>query len=340
MAEFSAENRNTAIESGLHFIEGLQTESGHWTEFNSPNAGQSTQWATGYIANAMSRSRKNKSHRCPSLDRAASWLLGTMLSEGGWGYKTHYLPDADSTANVIRFLATYYRDQLPGDMLTRLGDFLLSFSDPNTGGFVTFMALPYGIEYMSEKSVWCKPDVSVSAMAGLALAAIERKRYDDVIDRLGSFLKEAQTGEGYWETFWWDDRIYGTFTCCKLLSLLGEDDAVLRAADWLSMQAASSGGWGNGYENEALPFATALAVSTLRLAKDKNKYAKKVEDGMNWLIERQQSDGSWRSSVRVREPEPQVYRPWEPSSRSKMTIVTDINRLFTTCSVVDALGSE
>ena len=154
-------------------------------------------------------------------------------------------------------------------------------------------------------------------MAGLALAAIDRQRYGTVIKNLGSFLVEAQTKEGYWETFWWDDRIYGTFICCKLLNLLGEDASILRAADWLSAEISSSGGWGNGYE-----------------------YSRKMEMGRNWLIERQQPDGSWCSSVRVREPEPHVYRPWMPSERSETTVVTDINRLFTTSSVIEALGAK
>lgn len=331
---------DSAIKRGLVFIEGLQSERSHWTEFNSPNAGQSTQWVTGYIASAISRSRRDSALRYPFLDRATGWLLSTMLPGGGWGYKTHFLPDADSTANVIRFLASYCRDLLPESMLGRLGDFLLSFLDPDTGGFVTFRALPYGMDYMSNKSVWCKPDISVSAMAGLALVAIDRERYGEVIDNLGSFLREAQSKEGYWETFWWDDRIYGTFTCCTLLSLLDEDSAVLRAADWLSSQVTASGGWGNGYEMSPLPFTTALAISTLRLVGYRDKYSGKVEVGKNWLIERQQPDGSWNSSARVREPEPQVYSPWEPSNRSKMTIVTDINRLFTTSSVIEALGAE
>lgn len=340
MAEILARDRNYAIEKGLHFIECLQTENGHWTEFNSPNAGQSTQWVTGYIAGAISRSRKNSSICCSYLDRAAAWLLETMIPEGGWGYKTHYLPDADSTANVIRFLANYYRGKLRGDMLAQLGDFLLSFSDPDTGGFVTFMPLPYGVEYMSEKSVWCKPDVSVSAMVGLALATIDRKRYGSAIDRLGFFLKEAQTKEGYWETFWWDDRIYGTFICCKLLSLLDEDSAILRAADWLSAQDTPTGGWGNGYDKNPMPFTTALAISMLRLAGDSDEYIERVDDGTNWLIKRQESDGSWRSSVRLREPEPHVFCPWEKSNRSITTIVTDINRLFTTSSVIEALAFD
>jgi len=166
----------------VDFIKKMQTEDGSWQDFLISQVGLSDQWVTGYIGYVLQAQKDTM--LCSS--KAANWLLNTELSGGGWGYNKENLADADSTANVIRFLSIFSHPTTR-DLLYRWGNFLCSFQDANTGGFIT-----YKIEEDSifAKSGWCKPEVSVSAMAGLALFGIDREYYKKTLEQVTYYLKK------------------------------------------------------------------------------------------------------------------------------------------------------
>jgi squalene cyclase len=322
-----------AISRAESFLVNAQAKDGRWTDFLSPQAGESTQWVTGYIGGVLSLRRPGP----PSVKRAAEWLAGTELKGGGWGYKADFLPDADSTANALLFLARY--ESRPEALSERHAPILLSFWDEKTGGFSTFRPLPFplGLVYMSELSVWCRAEVSVSAMAGLALQAIAPRRYGDILQAVRNFLLEAREEAGFWESCWWDGRIYGTWISCAFLAQHGEAEGVERSARWLCSQTTDDGGWGDCYGAPADPFNTALALSVFFLSEQASDYSPVIQKGLEWLLNAQDKDGGWAGSARVREPEPSNHRPWEPEKRRSTVIVFDRNRLFTTATVLRAL---
>lgn len=324
-----------AIRRGESFLLRAQAEDGHWTDFMSQQAGESTQWVTAYIGGTLSLREPER----PFLGKARDWLLHTELKGGGWGYKTDFLPDADSTANAALFLSrNSSRSETP---LQRLGHLLLSFWHEKTGGFTTFRPLPFplGLLYMSESSIWCKPEVSISAMAGLTLLSIDPGQYGDILRSVRVFLLDARDGAGFWESCWWDGRIYGTWISCEFLAQHGDVDEVEKSIWWLCSQITGEGGWGDCYGGNADPFNTALALAVFRLSGKVTNYSALIQKGIEWLLNAQNKDGSWMASAKVREPEPWNYRPWEAGKRQSTVTILDCNRLFTTATVLRALSS-
>ncbi len=316
------------------FLAREQAGDGYWTDFISPQAGESTQWVTAYIGGALSLS----AHEPPFLQKAREWLLRTELKGGGWGFKTDFLADADSTANALVFLSRGpSRRQI---RLRNLGRVLLSFRDEATGGFTTFRSLPFplGMLYMSASSIWCKPEISVSAMAGLALLSIDPGRHGDALRSVKDFIIGAKDKEGFWESCWWDGRIYGTWICCEFLVKHGDVRAVEKSTRWICSQITEEGGWGDCYGGGADPFNTALALATLLLSSGRSNYSASIQKGIEWLLNAQAKDGSWTASAKVREPEPWNYRPWEEGRRQVTVTVLDRKRLFTTATVLRTLS--
>src|SRR6476620_7019040 len=93
--------KDRAIMRARTFIESQQSSDGNWTDFYIPRIGWSTHWVTSYIANLLLYADATAAY----LYKARAWLCASELSSGGWGYNQNNLADADSTANVTRFLA-------------------------------------------------------------------------------------------------------------------------------------------------------------------------------------------------------------------------------------------
>ena len=165
-------------------------------------------------------------------------------------------------------------------------------------------------------------------------------KYNNVLTAIREFLMESREKEGFWESCWWDGRVYGTWISCEFFTLLGETGDVEKSIRWLCSQVSQEGAWGDCYGGDADPFNTALALSLLRLSAKVSKHSTILENGIKWLINVQNKDGSWTGSAKVREPEPWNHRPWEPETRHSTVIVQDLNRFFTTATVLRALSSN
>ncbi|WP_440947473.1 hypothetical protein ACSAZL_04150 [Methanosarcina sp. T3] len=327
-----------AIRKSSNFIISNQSGEGYWLDFYIPGMGKSSQWVTAYIAYNLSRLPDTDE----SVQKAIVWLLHTKSSSGGWGYHQNCLPDADSTANVVRLLAYYFKKE---NLLTQenfafyLHEFaglLASYQDKNTGGFLTYFPGSNGKYHTMPDSAWCISEPSITAMAGNAFLKAGPEWFEQEISNAREFLISRQNPAGYWDSYWWDCRIYGTSLACGFLKQLGETDPVKKAISWLESIFVPSKGWGNGYESTPYPFYTALSLSSLLLCEN-NAQSREVKDSVIWLIENQNEDGSWSSKPILRVPDPQVLEPWAGSDREKCEVVTDVNFLFTTATVMGAL---
>lgn len=327
-----------AIQKSCKFIISNQSREGYWLDFYIPGMGKSSQWVTAYIAYNLSKFQNTDE----SVQKAIIWLLHTKSSSGGWGYHQKCLQDADSTANVVCLLAYYFKKE---NLLTQenfalylheFADLLASYQDKNTGGFVTYLPASNGKYHTMPDSAWCVSDPSITAMAGNAFLNVDPQHFNQEILGAREFLISMQNPAGYWDSYWWDCRVYGTSLACSFLKQLGETDPVEKAISWLKSMFVPSKGWGNGYEATPYPFYTALSLSSL-LLREQNVYSREVKDSVIWLIENQNEDGSWSSKPILRVPDPQVREPWDGSNREKCEVVTDVNLLFTTATVMGAL---
>jgi squalene-hopene/tetraprenyl-beta-curcumene cyclase len=130
------------------------------------------------------------------------------------------------------------------------------------------------------------------------------------VQRAISFLRETQELDGSWYGRWGVNYIYGTWQVLRGLRAIGEDmrqDWIVRARDWLASCQNEDGGWGEtcaSYDDPTLkgkgpstPSQTAWALMGLIAAANPADSAalsaKPIARGVEFLLRRQNADGSW-----------------------------------------------
>lgn len=318
-------DKTTALKKGIAYIGALQNGHGYWEDFAISEVGSSNQWVTGYIGYALLQQNDTSEY----LKKAAAWLLASELPGGGWGYNHNTLADADSTANAIRLLANFSEINGNKKRLYRSADFLLSFQDHDTGGFVTYRP---DMAQVFARSKWCKPEISVTAMSGLALLGIAGKRYREVLLHIKKFLLKRQLPEGCWDSYWWNGPMYSAGLSVSFLKQTGEDAAVKKGLAWIIGQL----------DSPLSPFDTALALSALKTAHDRQGgYAEIADTVLIRLLEMQRPDGSWDPDPILKVPDPyENLPPWERIGNIPTRCVEEQHRLFTTATAVGALKNR
>ncbi len=197
----------------------------------------------------------------PSLDafrRGVQWLLAMQSKNGGWG--------AFDSNNDF-------------ELLTRV-----PFADHNA---------------MIDPPT---PDITARVLEALAMLGVNPQH--DAIQNALTFLWTHQEEDGSWPGRWGVNYIYGTWQVVVGLIAVGissEDARIQKAICWLKACQQSNGGWGEtpeSYDHPELrgtgnvtPSQTAWAILALVAAGESHSTA--VSDGVRYLIETQQADGSW-----------------------------------------------
>ena len=103
------------------------------------------------------------------------------------------------------------------------------------------------------------------------------------------------------------NHVYGTGAVLPALHACGVDMSepwVRRAVDWLSSHQNADGGWGEDIESYRDPALIGVGPSTASqtawaliglMAADPGHPA--IPDGIAWLVERQEPDGSWEEDA-------------------------------------------
>lgn len=325
------------IERASRFLEKSQWPGGFWIDFELA-VGMSSQWVTAYVAQSLAQAGGSQQ----ALMQARDWLIRTQFEDGGWGFNRHVPPDADSIANVLLFFSGFRYEIPEKTSLEKIAGFLNTFHSTSDGGFKTYRSRPprpgeMQAEFLYEESGWCISHLSVSALAAAALISVSKTNYQTIIQAATDFIRAQQTGQGCWNCYWWHGPMYGTYCAARTLSLIGDETRPQRAANWLVDTCQPDGAWGNNLGGDSAPFFTALAISTLMLAREKLAFQQFVQRGISWLLDTQQSDGSWESVPMLLTPIPQVRVPWDETDPSCFAAVPDQNRLFTTSTVLSAL---
>ncbi|UUN26330.1 prenyltransferase/squalene oxidase repeat-containing protein [Streptomyces sp. FIT100] len=260
----------------------------------------------------------------PSLARAAAWLLGRQcegtgdwavhrpgLPPGGWSFQfanAHY-PDCDDTALVVRALRAVASSTAPDGAVSR-GLRWLSGMVCGDGGWAAFDA-DTAVTPLRRLRITDTPALlfdettaDVTAHAVEALAA-EGPQYAHVVHAGANWLLRAQEYDGSWYGRWGCNHVYGTSAGLAALRASGlhrDHPAIRRGAVWLLSHQNPDGGWGEDHRSyldaawrgrgESSASQTAWALQGLLSAGAADGPA--VRRGVDWLVRRQLSDGTWQ----------------------------------------------
>jgi squalene-hopene/tetraprenyl-beta-curcumene cyclase len=341
---FSGSNTvSKAFTSAQKFITENMNTDGLWSDFLTL-AGESTFWVSGYIAYALSKDNKNILAENKLLESVAAKILSNQNADGGWSYGYGVPSDADSTSWCLLFLSTTdgkIQEKQKGI------DFLCKHQSPIDGGFRTYGCPEAVGRYMRINSSvsfegWASSQTCVSAVAVQAIMENHSlKNLDDVI----CYVRNAQTSEGYWNSYWWTGKLYATSHSIKALSGNGDQrdvDVINKAQKWISQTQLSDGSWTDSAQQEfGWAFSTGLALNGL-LSSPKSVFNTQIEKGVKWLIENQLPDGSWASHHILRIPYPWTKEPWNQQSwtyggKAINALIKDHRRLFSTATAFTAL---
>jgi len=335
-----------SVDSASRFLEDSVNPDGFWSDFLTL-AGESVYWVTGYVGYALARGATHRGgeEKRQLLSGVASRILERQGEDGGWGYGPRVPADADSTSWCLLFLSKL--GMQGAESREKALRFLLAHQNPVDGGFRTY-AKPseVGRFMMLDASVsfegWSSSQMCVTPVAARAIA--EAGSPLGVESALG-YVRRGQVAEGFWEPYWWSERLYATVNCIEFLKARGTgEDAglVRRAQDWIAATQLPSGAWSESPSAEGVPFSTALALSGLIVA-PRPDLAENIRKGVQWLLTEQLADGSWNSHHILRIPHPSTMEPWKQlywnrDGKAINAVIKDHKRLYTTATAFTALS--
>ena len=207
-----------------------------------------------------------------AVDRGLKWMLAMQNDDGGWG--------AFDRNNNRRFLCH------------------VPFADHNA---------------MIDPST---PDLTGRVIEALGKLGVGLGH--PAVDRAVKYLRSTQEPDGSWFGRWGVNYVYGTWQAITGLTGVGvdvDDPAVVSAANWLLAHQQPCGGWGESpdtYEDPRLrgqgpvtASQTAWAVMGLLAAGLERHPA--VARGVQFLLDTQQSDGTWDEPEFTGTGFPQVF---------------------------------
>ncbi len=285
-------------------------------------------WDTGWAAVALLKAGDDHATQ-QSIRNACRWLIDKQETEfigdwsiqaptvkpGGWAFQyanPHY-PDLDDTAMVAALLHVADHNGEYADTVNQACDWLVglqSTSKACAGGFAAFDAnndkyYLNSIPFADHGALLDPATEDVSGRVLLPLGLLRRPQDQAAMQRCIDYLKANQQADGSWWGRWGTNYIYGTWSVLAGLAFAGEDpqqNYIQKAVAYLLSRQRADGGWGesndsyidpqlNGQAGFSSGSHTAWALLALMATGQVNDKA--VKRGINWLIEQQQSDGSW-----------------------------------------------
>lgn len=287
-------------------------------------------WDTAWVIRALIDSGIAPDH--PAVVRGAQWLLEKqILDYGDWAVKNkqgkpgawafefdnRFYPDVDDSAVVVMALhpVRLPNERLKQTAIARALNWIASMQCQE-GGWAAFdldnnqdwlNALPYGdLKAMIDPNT---ADVTarVLEMLGLGNLSMEQGKQERAIN----YLIQEQEPEGCWYGRWGVNYIYGTSGALCALALVAPQThrrRIERGADWLVGCQNPDGGWGEtcrSYDDPSLKgqgkstaSQTAWALIGLMAAGEATgRWTREaIEQGVNYLLETQQPDGTWDES--------------------------------------------
>ncbi len=223
-----------------------------------------------------------------AIQRAGKWFIDNQNPDGGWafsamGRSSSLLSDADDTALATLALL---RAKMPSgtEAIQRGLNWLKAHQSPD-GSCSTYLP--------GQGDVGC-----VSLTTHAIEAWCETTGMETEIDQACQWLEDEISKEGYWSDLWLAKRTYGT--ACAIIGLIKAgkttSPAIARGVRWLESVQNSDGGWGEdmfGNLTDSTVEQTGWCTYALLLADRDSSHA---QQGLEFLLSRQRSDGSWDAS--------------------------------------------
>jgi squalene-hopene/tetraprenyl-beta-curcumene cyclase len=283
----------------------------------------SPNWNTALACKALLASGLRSDH--PALVAASRWFIEHQvftpgdwsikrpgLQPGGWPFEffNNAYPDVDDSAVIVAVLAeTEPRDAAAKIRAIAVGANWVNGMQSKDGGFAAFDTdtdskwlnqLPLAdVEAITDPSC---PDLTGRVLE--MLGALGHQPDYPVADRAIRWLKRNQSSEGSWWGRWGVNHIYGTFSALLGLRAIGIDlrePWIRRAVSWLKFKQNDDGGWGESCLSDRDPnwhgrgdsTASQTAWAIVGLLAGEDEISEHVMRGVQWLLERQNSAGSW-----------------------------------------------
>jgi squalene-hopene/tetraprenyl-beta-curcumene cyclase len=296
-------------------------------------------WDTALAMNALVESGVEQNHE--QLLKAAQWILNREVKAvgdwkvknpegkpGGWyfEYANEFYPDIDDTFQVLTSLSKVRfnnreKEQHKQGAIQRALDWLLTMQNKD-GGWASFdrdcdeqflTQIPF-----ADHNAMIDPSTSDITGRGLeTLASLGFNLQHPVVQRAIAFLLKEQERDSTWFGRWGCNYIYGTWLALHGLKCIGEDMMEGRyqaAGCWIRSMQNEDGGWGESprsYEDaglkgigESTPSQTAWALMALI---DTGDISQSVDRGIEYLINTQRDDGSWKDEYWTGTGFPKVF---------------------------------
>lgn len=312
------------IARGLAGLEGFIVEDASTLRLQPAT---SPVWDTAWTVIALRESGLPADH--PALQKAARWLLGQEIrvggdwqvknpdtEPGGWAFEfeNDLYPDLDDTPVVARALRkvrlSAEEEEAKAKAIDRGLRWTLSMQSSD-GGWAAFdrdnnkqilASVPFA-DFMSPLDPTC-PDVTAHVIELLG----ELNRHHLALGRALDYLKRSQEVDGAWYGRWGVNYVYGTGLVLAGLAAAGESSEqsyIRRAVSWLRSHQNADGGWGetcHTYEDPAFrgigpSTASQTAWALMGLMAAGEVLSPAVRAGINYLLETQQADGSWKEDA-------------------------------------------
>jgi len=295
-------------------------------------------WDTAIAAFALGEAGFGEDAR---MARGADWLIGKEVRrKGDWSVKR---PDTEPSGWAFEFANEFYPD-IDDTAMVLLALLHAKASNPKAQAAAERRAINWLLAMQSSDGGWAAFDVdnnwavlnrvpfadhnamldpTCPDITGRVLECLSRRGLaeHEAVRRGVAYLLQAQEKDGSWYGRWGVNYIYGSFLAMRGLasSAAGAPtgpvkDAIDKAAQWLKTIQNPDGGWGEScasYDKDCFapapscPSQTAWAVLGLRTAGEANSPA--VRRGLDYLLIRQNPDGSWPEEATTGTGFPNVF---------------------------------
>ncbi|HEV2341993.1 MAG TPA: squalene--hopene cyclase [Candidatus Acidoferrales bacterium] len=259
-----------------------------------------------------------------SLRTAGHWLIDHQIlgpgdwqvknkdaAPGGWAFefRNDFYPDVDDSAFVLMALQRVaHSDSARFEASARRGLAWLLSMQNRDGGWGAFdrdndRAFLTNIPFADHNAMIDPSSADVTARAIECLGNFGWPATHPAIRRGLGYLRREQTPEGAWYGRWGANYVYGTSGVLRALEVIGlsQCEESRRGAEWLRRVQNPDGGFGESVVSYADPARKGAGESTasqtawgliglLAVAGAEDPAA---ERAASWLIEHQNTDGSW-----------------------------------------------
>ncbi len=316
------------VQKALKEIEALEIDTPDAADERTPETlhlqpCHSPIWDTALSMHALIERGLSVDHA--ALDRAAAWLRSRQTRKagdwimsapsaqpGGWGFQfeNEWYPDVDDTAAVVIALAKCSPLEYPerDEAIWRGSQWVLAMQSSN-GGWGAYdrdndRMIFNKIPFADHQALLDPPTADLTGRCLEMLGSLGYDRSHPAVAPALAFLRREQEADGSWYGRWGVNYLYGTWCVLAGLQAIGEPMSapwIQRTVAWLESKQNVDGGWGESCVSyadrtwtgagDSTPSQTSWALMALLSAGVSDSLS--VVRGVNFLLRRQQDDGTW-----------------------------------------------